>query len=182
MNAMGSATSARHASCAAAGLREPASQSCAGRVRRIAYGAAIATWMFEDDEYMALVKRHASIIFTQDDFLWYVLKPSRNAPLDFTTGDQIVEFCERNKQLVFGAHLVWDEGFGEGWAEGEMFELSEAEARSLLFGTLEATVARYKGRIAGWIVVNEAISNEGKRGLRTDVPWYQTIGRWYVAE
>jgi endo-1,4-beta-xylanase len=148
----------------------------------VTYGTAIATWMFEDDEYMALVKRHAAIIFTQDDFLWYVLKPSRNAPLNFDTGDQIVELCEQNKQLVFGAHLVWDEGFGEGWGEDEMFQLSEQEARDLLFGTLEATVTRYKGRIAGWIVVNEAISNEGKRGMRTDVPWYQTIGRSYVAE
>src|SRR5215218_2890203 len=69
----------------------------------IAYGAAIATWMFEDDPYMALVKRHASIIFTQDDFLWYVLKPSRNEPVNFEHSDQIVAKCEENKQLVFGA-------------------------------------------------------------------------------
>jgi endo-1,4-beta-xylanase len=148
----------------------------------ITYGAAIATWMFEDAKYMDIVRRQAAIIFTQDDFLWYVLKPSRNAPVNFEHSDQIVELCERNKQLVFGAHLVWDEGFGDGWGEDELFHLSEQDARTLLFGTVEATVKRYKGRIAGWIVVNEAISNEGKRGLRTDVPWYQTIGRSYVAE
>src|SRR3954454_19720351 len=75
----------------------------------ITYGAAIATWMFEDDPYMALVKRHAAIIFTQDDFLWYVLKPSRNDPVNFEHSDQIVAKAEANKQLTFGAHLVWDE-------------------------------------------------------------------------
>ena len=148
----------------------------------IAYGAAIATWMFEDDEYMALVKRHASIIFTQDDFLWYVLKPSRDAPVNFEASDKIVAKCEENKQLTFGAHLVWDEGFGEGWGEDEMFNLSKAEAEEILYGTVEATVNRYKGRIAGWIVVNEGISNEGNKGMRTDYPWYQTIGREYMAE
>jgi endo-1,4-beta-xylanase len=148
----------------------------------IAYGAAIATWMFEDDEYMALVKRHASIIFTQDDFLWYVLKPSRDAPVNFEASDKIVAKAEANKQLTFAAHLVWDEGFGEGWGEDEMFNLSKAEAEEILYGTIEATVNRYKGRVAGWIVVNEAISNEGKKGLRTDYPWYQTIGPEYVAE
>jgi endo-1,4-beta-xylanase len=127
----------------------------------IAYGAAIASWMLEDDEYMALVKRQASIIFTQDDFLWYVLKPSRDAPVSFEASDKIVEKAEANKQLVFGAHLVWDEGFGEGWGEDEMFNLSKAEAEEILYGTVEATVNKYKGRIAGWIVVNEGISNEG---------------------
>jgi endo-1,4-beta-xylanase len=148
----------------------------------IAYGAAIATWMFEDDEYMRLVKRHAAIIFTQDDFLWYVLKPSRNAPVNFEHSDEIVAKCEQDKQLVFGAHLVWDEGFGDGWGEDELFKLSRQEAEQLLYGTIEATVKRYKGRIAGWIVVNEAISNEGVKGMRTDYPWYQTIGRGYAAE
>jgi endo-1,4-beta-xylanase len=148
----------------------------------IAYGAAIATWMFEDDEYMKLVKRHASIIFTQDDFLWYVLKPSRNDPVDFEHSDQIVAKAEENKQLTFAAHLVWDEGFGEGWGEDELFDLSKQEAEDLLYGTITATVDRYKGRIAGWIVVNEAISNEGNKGMRTDYPWYQTIGRQYAAE
>jgi endo-1,4-beta-xylanase len=83
---------------------------------------------------------------------------------------------------VFGAHLVWDEGFGEGWGEDEMFNLSKAEAEEILYGTIEATVTKYKGRIAGWIVVNEGISNEGNKGMRTDYPWYQTIGREYMAE
>jgi endo-1,4-beta-xylanase len=148
----------------------------------IAYGAAIASWMLDDDEYMALVKRQAAIIFTQDDFLWYVLKPSRNAPVNFEASDKIVERAEANKQLVFGAHLVWDEGFGEGWGEDEMFNLSKSEAEEILYGTIEATVTKYKGRIAGWIVVNEGISNEGNKGMRTDYPWYQTIGREYMAE
>ena len=31
-------------------------------------------------------------------------------------------------------------------------------------------------------MVNEAIGTEGIRGLRTDVPWYESIGPSYVAE
>jgi endo-1,4-beta-xylanase len=150
----------------------------------VVFGTAIATWMFEDEPFMDLVKREAALIFTMDDFLWYQLKPSRDAPLNFGPGDAIVAKAEQNRQLVFGAHLVWDEGFGEGWAEGEAFELSEQEAREILFGTLEATVSRYAGRMAGWIVVNEIVANgnEGERGMRTDYPWYQTIGRSFAAE
>jgi endo-1,4-beta-xylanase len=154
----------------------------AARSNGIVYGAATASWQLGDKKNVEIIRRQAAIVFTQDDFLWYTLKPSRNAPLNFDAADQIVDFAEANKQLVFGAHLVWDEGFGDGWGEDEMFKLSEQEARDLLFGTVRATVERYKGRVAAWIVVNEGISNEGKRGMRTDYPWYQTIGRSYMRE
>jgi endo-1,4-beta-xylanase len=90
----------------------------------VVFGTAIATWMFEDQPFMELVDREAALIFTMDDFLWYQLKPSRDAPLNFEPGDRIVALAEQNEQLVFGAHLVWDEGLGEGWAEGELFGLT----------------------------------------------------------
>jgi endo-1,4-beta-xylanase len=154
----------------------------AARSNGIVYGAAAASWQLGDKKNSELLRRQAAIIFTQDDFLWYTLKPSRKAPLNFDAADQMVEFAEANKQLVFAAHLVWDEGFGDGWGEDEMFKLSEQEARDLLFGTLRATVERYKGRVAAWIVVNEGIDPEGKRGMRTEYPWYQTIGRSYMRE
>ena len=46
-------------------------------------------------------------------------------------------------------------------------------------------VRRYRGRAAGWIVANEVTSPIGddadELGFRTNVPWYETIGREYVA-
>jgi endo-1,4-beta-xylanase len=149
--------------------------------RGIVYGAAMATWQ-EDADFRRLFKRQAALLFTQDDFLWYVLKPSRDAPLSFEASDKIVELAEKNKQLLFAAHLVWDEGFGEKWDTDELFKLSAQEARDLLFGVIEPTVQRYKGRVAGWIVVNEGIDPEGKNGFRTEYPWYQSIGPSYMLE
>jgi endo-1,4-beta-xylanase len=95
-----------------------------------------------------------------------------------------VQFAEDNRQLVLGAHLVWDEGFGDGWTDDDLWGLSEKKARHLLYGTLRAVMARYRGRVPIWSVVNEAIVNgtdTGHRGLRTDVPWFATIGPEYVA-
>ena len=148
----------------------------------IAYGTSAATWQLEDTEYAALVAREAAILFTEDDLLWYRLKPTPDSPLDFSFGDQIVGFAERHHMLVFGAHLVWDEGFGEGWTEDDLWGLERAEARKLLFGTVRAVVRHYRGRVDVWSVANEVTSPEGVRGLRTDVPWYKTIGPSYVAE
>jgi endo-1,4-beta-xylanase len=147
--------------------------------RGLVYGSSAATWQLEDASYRALHAREASILFTEDDLLWYRLKPTPTSELDFRYGDRIVDYAERQGMLVFGAHLVWDEGFGEGWTESDLRGLSEDEARSLLFGTVEATVERYRGRIAGWIVVNEVLDSFG---FRVEVPWYETIGEGFVEE
>jgi len=152
------------------------------RRRGIAYGTSAATWQLEDAEYAALVAREAAILFTEDDLLWYRLKPTPDSPLDFSFGDQIVGFAERHGMLVFGAHLVWDEGFGEGWTEDDLWGLERAEARKLLFGTVRAVVRHYRGRVDVWSVANEVTSPEGVRGIRTDVPWYETIGPSYIPE
>ena len=152
--------------------------------RGILYGSSTATWQISDKDYAALFAHHAAILFTEDDLLWYRLKPTPDSPLDFTYSDQIIRFAERHNQLVLGAHLVWDEGFGEGWTDKDLWNLNERRARTLLYDTLRAVMHRYRGRVAVWSVVNEAIVNgtdQGHRGLRTDVPWFKTIGPEYVA-
>jgi endo-1,4-beta-xylanase len=164
---------------AAAGAASPLWK--VARERGIAFGSSIATWQFDAD-YPALHAREAKLLFTEDDLLWYRLKPAPDAPLDFSYADQIIGFAEANRMRVFGAHLVWDEGFGEGWPADYLWSIDEARARELLFGTLTATVRRYRGRVDAWSVANEVTSPEGVRGFRTDVPWWATIGPSYVAE
>ncbi len=147
----------------------------------IVFGTSLATWQL-DAEYPALVDHEAAILFTEDDLLWYKLRPTPDAVLDFAGGDQFLALAEAQGQLVFGAHLVWDEGFGEGWIEDDLWGLDEATARALLFDTVEAVVDRYRGRVAGWIVVNEVIDAHEADGLRRDYPWYETIGPAFIAE
>lgn len=148
----------------------------------IVYGTSLATWQAEDPEYLPVVEREAAILFTEDDLLWWRLKPAPDAELDFTYGDMVMDIAERHGSLVIGAHLVWDEGFGEGWAEDDIWGLEEQAARTLLFGTLEEVVGHYQGRVNGWIVANEVIDAQEADGLRTDVPWYEPLGPGYVAE
>jgi endo-1,4-beta-xylanase len=150
--------------------------------RGIVFGTSAATWQLEDPEYAQLVAHEAAILFTEDDLLWWRLKPTPDSALDFQYADQFIAFAERNQQLVLGAHLVWDEGFGEEWTEDDLWGLDEEAARSLLFETVEQVVARYRGRVAGWIVVNEAIDAHEQDGLRRDYPWYETIGPSYIEE
>ena len=122
------------------------------------------------------------MLFTEDDLLWYRVRPTPESELDFSYADKVVAFAERNEMLLFGAHLVWDEGFGEGWTDDDLWGMDERTARRMLFGTLDQLVSRYRGRIHAWSVVNEAIGTDSADGLRTDVPWYASLGPTYVAE
>ena len=84
--------------------------------------------------------------------------------------------------MVFAAHLVWDEGFGEEWTEDDLWGMDEETARRLILETIEQVVGRYRGRVAAWVVVNEAIDAHEEDGLRRDYPWYETIGPSYIEE
>ena len=174
------------------GKHVPALWRAAAR-RGLVYGSSIATWQIEDDAtgrlsdpgYAKLHAHHAALLFTEDDLLWWRLRPTPTSGLDFTHPDRIYAFAEKHHQLVYGGPgLVWDQGFGDGWTDDDLWNIGEKRARELLYGTLRKVMHRYRGRTAVWPVVNEAIVNgtdEGHHGLRTDVPWFKTIGPQYVA-
>ncbi len=148
----------------------------------LVFGSAMSTRLLADLPYTRLVDHEAALLFTEDDLLWYKLKPTPEAELDFQFGDLFFDFAERQQKLVFGAHLVWDEGFGEGWTDDDLWGLDEPAARRLMLDTVAAVAGRYRGRTAGWVVVNEAIDAHEGDGLRRDYPWYETIGPSYLAE
>jgi endo-1,4-beta-xylanase len=179
----GAGATAASATPSAAGPRDfdPAPLWRTARNRGLAYGTAWATWM-SDRKLIALQDREAIILFTQDDLLWYVLKPTPQSTLDFSYGDKFYALAKSQHQLVLGAHLVWDEGFGDGWTDQDLWGLNRRQASDLLFGVVRREVKHYKGRTSAWIVANEVTDPEGVNGFRTDVPWYNTIGKQYVAE
>ena len=79
----------------------------AALAKGIRYGSSTATWQTQPDpDYAALFARESGMLFTEDDLLWYRLKPTPSSPLDFSYGDQMVSFANANSQPVFAAHLV----------------------------------------------------------------------------
>jgi endo-1,4-beta-xylanase len=174
------------------GIDAPSIWEAAARGSRIVYGSTIATWQFESDAtgdvidhgYAMLHPHHAALLSTEDDLLWWRIRPTPHARLDFTYPDRIYDFAQRHGQLVLGGPgLVWDSGFGDGWRSADLWDIDRKHAEQLLYGTIRAVMNRYRRRTAVWSVVNEAIANHpdaGLHGLRTNVPWFHTIGPDYV--
>ncbi len=126
----------------------------------------------------ALVRTHFSAITPENVLKWDSVHP-RPGVYDFTAPDQVVAFGEQNGMAVIGHVLVWHNQTPR-W----VFQDSSGNpvSRDTLLGRMRehilTVVGRYRGRIAGWDVVNEAVDEDGS--LRP-TPWLTIIGEDYIA-
>jgi endo-1,4-beta-xylanase len=108
---------------------------------------------------------------------WAVLHPKEGS-YDFTLADQYVAFGEKHHMLIIGHVLVWHEQTPR-W----VFEDSAGKpaTREVLLQRMRdhihTVVGRYKGRIHGWDVVNEALNEDGS--MRQS-EWQKIIGDDYI--
>ena len=96
---------------------------------------------------------------------------------DWAGGDEYVAFGQRNGMTVIGHALVWHNQTGTWVFQGP--EGKPADRETLLArmrNHIQTVVGRYKGRIHGWDVVNEAIDEDGS--LRK-TPWRNGIKMLY---
>lgn len=96
----------------------------------------------------------------------------------FEPADQFVEFAERHGMSVVGHTLVWHQ-------QTPAWVFEDAQGRPVSRETLlermrehiTTVVGRYRGRVNGWDVVNEALNDDGS--LR-DTPWRRILGDDYL--
>ena len=144
-------------------------------------GAAIAPKQFEelDVANAALVKREFNTISPENVLKWVIVHPQPNR-YDFAPADKYVAFGERNGMFIIGHTLVWHSQV-PGWvfqdAQGQPLTRDALLAR--MKDHIQMVVGRYKGRINGWDVVNEALNEDGT--LR-QTPWMKIIGPDYIAK
>jgi endo-1,4-beta-xylanase len=104
---------------------------------------------------------------------WYATEPSPGT-FTFDAGDRLVDFAEKHQMRVRGHALVWHNQLAE-WVKG----LRGDELRKAMLRHVRQTAARWKGRIAQWDVVNEAVDDSGK--LRANSP-FTALGPSYLAD
>ncbi len=113
-----------------------------------------------------------------------VLKWERVHPMpgqyEFGPADEYVAFGERNEMFVIGHTLVWHSQVPR-WVFQDAN--GAAVSRDTLLGRMRdhirTVMGRYKGRIRGWDVVNEALEEDGT--LRKS-PWLTIIGEDFIAK
>jgi endo-1,4-beta-xylanase len=136
-------------------------------------GVALATYFMGDPRYPKLAAREFDSLTAETEMKWYATEPSPGQ-FSFEAGDRLVEFAEQNGMRVRGHTLVWHNQLSP-WVKG----LNESELRSAMLRHVARVASRWKGRIAQWDVVNEAVDDQGK--LRENSP-FTALGPSYLAD
>ncbi|MCX8157378.1 MAG: endo-1,4-beta-xylanase [Verrucomicrobiae bacterium] len=141
-------------------------------------GAANDLRMISEAE-QAHIKLHYNVLTPENCMKPQPLQPSENN-FNWATADALVKWCVENQIKVWGHTLVWHAQTGrwffEPGADGQ--PVTRELAMERLKKHIQTVVGRYKGRIIGWDVVNEAISDRGDgatENLRSS-QWLQIIG------
>ena len=132
-----------------------------------------------DEKEAALIARQFNTVTPENCLKWEAVHPEPHR-YDFAAADRLVEVGQKYKMFIVGHTLVWHNQTPD-WvfkdADGKRVD------RATLLGRLREhifeVVGRYKGRIGGWDVVNEAINDDGS--LR-QTPWLEIIGEEYIAK
>jgi endo-1,4-beta-xylanase len=134
--------------------------------------------IFEDDARGAeIVKTHFNSITPENVLKWALVHP-QPGKYDFTAPDRFVEFGQKHGMFIVGHTLVWHRQTPTWVFQDE--KGSAADRETLLQRMREhiaTVVGRYKGRINGWDVVNEALNQDG---TMRESPWLKIIGADYL--
>ncbi|MFH1195040.1 MAG: endo-1,4-beta-xylanase [bacterium] len=130
-----------------------------------------------DSLSMELVKKQFNSITPENLLKWEPVHPKVDQ-YNFEPADSFVAFGQRNNMFIIGHTLVWHAQTPRWVFEDEA---GNPATREVLLQRMRdhiySVAGRYKGRINGWDVVNEAFEDDG--ALRKS-KWFQIIGEDYI--
>ncbi|MBI4890626.1 MAG: endo-1,4-beta-xylanase [Acidobacteria bacterium] len=144
-------------------------------------GAALNRAQFEerDTRGVPIVVEQFNSISPENALKWGPIHP-RVDEYDFGAADRFVEFGEKHKMFIVGHCLVWHSQTPRWVFENEKGEpLTREGLLERMQDHIRTVVGRYKGRIGGWDVVNEALNEDG---TMRQTPWYRIIGEDYLVK
>ncbi len=131
----------------------------------------------KDPKAIELVKKQFNSITPENILKWENIHPKPNV-FNFEPADSFVAFGERNNMFIVGHTLLWHAQTPNWVFEDEKGNfVSRDTLLHRLRNHIHTVVGRYKGRIHGWDVVNEAIEDNGE--LRNS-KWLKIIGDDYM--
>jgi endo-1,4-beta-xylanase len=126
---------------------------------------------------VALIKKHFNTISPENVLKWESIHPAPDH-YNFGPGDRYVDFGVNNGMFIIGHNLVWHRQTPAWVFQDEHgTPLSRDVLLQRMHDHILRVVSRYKDKIGGWDVVNEAVNEDGT--LR-QTPWLEIIGEDYL--
>ena len=131
----------------------------------------------EDTAAIAIAKHHFNSIVAENCMKCEVIHPEENR-YNFTPADSLVDFGEENGMAVIGHCLIWHSQLAPWFCvDSAGKNVSPEVLKQRMKEHISTIVGRYKGRIHGWDVVNEAIMEDGSY---RKTKFYEILGKEYI--
>ncbi|HPN68366.1 MAG TPA: endo-1,4-beta-xylanase [Saprospiraceae bacterium] len=140
-------------------------------------GSAISTWGYNRDTVSRDIHVREFNSITANNQMKMASIAREKGVYNFDPADQMVAFAEKYNQRLFGHALVWHSSTPTWLSE---IENNPVALDSFMRDYIHKYVGRYKGKVDGWDVVNEAMNTAGP-GWRETI-WYKALGKEYVAK
>jgi endo-1,4-beta-xylanase len=97
---------------------------------------------------------------------------------NWTDADKFVSFGEKNKLIITGHCLIWHSQIGKWFfVDDKGKDVTPEILKERMRQHITAVVGRYKGRIKGWDVVNEAFEDNGSY---RNSKFYRILGKDFI--
>lgn len=152
-------------------LRELASD------RGIGFGTAVDRGLDlrgpEGTAYRGILVSEFDVLTPENDMKHARIHPAEDV-YSFARADSLVDLAEAHDMRVRGHTLVWHNQNASWLTDGRW---TAREAEDLLREHIASVAGHFRGRLAAWDVVNEALNDDGS--LRSTF-WSDHIGRAYI--
>ncbi|WP_016778704.1 endo-1,4-beta-xylanase [Anaerophaga thermohalophila] len=133
--------------------------------------------MGHDSATMAVVKKHFNSIVAEN-IMKSGLIQRREGEFNFELADQFVKFGEENNMFIVGHTLIWHSQAPRWFfKDDEGNDVSKEVLIERMKNHIHTVVGRYKGKVDGWDVVNEAILDDGSYRKSK---FYEIIGEDFI--
>ena len=142
-------------------------------------GAALNTQHFwgKDSADVNIITQHFDAIVAENCMKSMYLQP-KEGEFFFDDADKFVEFGEANGMWITGHCLIWHSQLPLWFCVDENGENVTAEIlKERMKSHISTVVSRYKGRVHGWDVVNEAILEDGSY---RNSKFYEILGEEFI--
>jgi len=146
-------------------------------------GAAPGNTFMNDSLVVALLQTHFNILTPENQMKWGPIHPQPDK-WNFKPMDDLVAFAESNNMKVIGHTLVWHSQSPNWVFEDENKQpLSREQLLQRMQEHINTVMGRYKGKIYGYDVVNEAvIDGDSVEGVLRDSKWRRIIGDDFLVQ
>jgi endo-1,4-beta-xylanase len=124
-------------------------------------GAALNSSQYtaQDSKAVGLIRTHFNSITPENILKWESVHPEPGI-YNFSEADQFVGFGQKENMFIIGHTLIWHSQL-PAWVVSSSSPKDSIVVMNRIKEHISTVVGRYKGKIKGWDVVNEALEEDG---------------------